>query len=119
MEVTTSTFGRLDVVVNNAGYGEARPFEEATLEEFRRVIETNLFGVINLCRAAIPGMRERRSGHIIQISSIGGRIATAGNACYHAAKWAVGGFTKALAPSRRAAPPGRACRISSPGPQVD
>lgn len=92
-----SVFGRLDVLVNNAGYGDARPFEEASSADFRRVIETNFFGVANLCRAALPGMRQQKSGHIIQISSVGGRFATAGNAAYHAAKWAVGGFTEALA----------------------
>lgn len=93
-----SRFGRLDVLVNNAGYGDTRPFEEVPSEDFRRVIDTCLFGIVNLTRAALPVMRHQRSGHIIQISSVGGRFATVGNAAYHAAKWAVGGFTEAVAP---------------------
>jgi NAD(P)-dependent dehydrogenase (short-subunit alcohol dehydrogenase family) len=97
VQAAISTFGQVDVLVNNAGYGDARPFEAAAPEEFRRVVETNFFGVVNLCRAVLPGMRARRSGHILQISSVGGRMGTAGNAAYHAAKWAVGGFTESLA----------------------
>ena len=92
-----STFGRLDVLVNNAGYGDTRPFEEVPSEDFRRLVETCFFGVVTLTRAALPMMREQRSGHIIQISSVGGRFTTPGNAAYHASKWAVGGFTEALA----------------------
>jgi NAD(P)-dependent dehydrogenase (short-subunit alcohol dehydrogenase family) len=90
-------FGRLDVLVNNAGYGDTRPFEQVSPDEFRQVIETNLFGVVNLTRAALPVMRKQRSGHIIQVSSLGGRTAFPGNASYHAAKWGVGGFTEAVA----------------------
>jgi len=90
-------FGRLDVLVNNAGFGETRPFEETSSDDFRRVVETNFFGVVNLTRAALPGMRQQRSGHIIQISSVGGRSALAGNAAYVAAKWAVGGFAETVA----------------------
>ena len=92
-----SAFGRLDVLVNNAGYGETRPFEEVSSDDFRRVLETNFIGVVNLTRAALPGMREQKSGHIIQISSVGGRSALAGNAAYVASKWAVGGFTETVA----------------------
>jgi NAD(P)-dependent dehydrogenase (short-subunit alcohol dehydrogenase family) len=95
--VAISVFGRLDILVNNAGFGETRPFEEVSSDDFRRVVETNFFGVVNLTRAALPEMRRRRSGHIIQISSFGGRSALAGNAAYVASKWAVGGFTETIA----------------------
>jgi NAD(P)-dependent dehydrogenase (short-subunit alcohol dehydrogenase family) len=97
VNVAISAFGRLDVLVNNAGFGDTRPFEEVSSEDFRRVVEANFFGVANLTRAALPGMRQQRSGHIIQISSVGGRNALAGNAAYVASKWAVGGFTETVA----------------------
>jgi len=97
VDVAISAFGRLDVLVNNAGFGETRPFEEVSSDDFRRVVETNFFGVVNLTRAALPAMRQQRSGHIIQISSVGGRSALAGNAAYIASKWAVGGFAETIA----------------------
>jgi len=97
VEAAVAAFGRLDVVVNNAGYGEFRPFEEMPTEDFRRLVETCFFGVVNLTRAALPILRRQRSGHILQISSIGGRVGFPGNAAYSAAKWAVGGFTEAVA----------------------
>lgn len=90
-------FGRLDVLVNNAGYGAFRPFEEMPAADFRKLVETCFYGVVNLTRAGLPIMRKQRSGHIIQISSIGGRMGFPGNAAYSAAKWAVGGFTEAVA----------------------
>jgi NAD(P)-dependent dehydrogenase (short-subunit alcohol dehydrogenase family) len=91
------SFGQLDVLVNNAGYGDVRPFEETSAEDFKKLVDTCFYGVVHLTRAALPMMRKQRSGHIIQISSVGGRFAVAGGTAYHAAKWAVGGFTEALA----------------------
>jgi NAD(P)-dependent dehydrogenase (short-subunit alcohol dehydrogenase family) len=92
-----SAFGRLDVVVNNAGSIRANSVEDMTEDDFRRQVEINFFGVYNVTRAALPVMHAQREGHIISISSIGGRRATPGLAAYQAAKWAVGGFSEALA----------------------
>ena len=97
VQAALAHFGHIDVLVNNAGYGDKRPFEQVPPEDFRRLIETCFFGVVTLTREVLPSMRQQRSGHIINISSIGGRIGTAGNAAYHAAKWAIGGFTESLA----------------------
>lgn len=97
VQTAVEAFGRLDVLVNNAGYGDSRPFEEMPTADFRQLIETVFFGTVNLTRAALPVMHKQRSGLIIQISSAGGRFANAGQAAYHAAKWAVGGFTDAVA----------------------
>ena len=97
VQVAVQAFGRLDVLVNNAGYGDTRPFEQVSSSEFRKLVDTCFFGVVNLTRAALPVMRRQRSGHIIQISSLGGRTAFPGNAAYFASKWAVGGFTEGIA----------------------
>jgi NAD(P)-dependent dehydrogenase (short-subunit alcohol dehydrogenase family) len=86
----------LDVLVNNAGYGHLVPFERMSAEDFRGQIETNLFGVVNLTRAVVPVMRRQRSGHIFEVSSLGGRIGNPGLSAYQAAKWAVGGLTEVL-----------------------
>ena len=97
VQTALSAFGRLDVLVNNAGYGNIGPIEDTTLANFRAQIETNLFGVIALSKAVIPVMREQRSGHIFQFSSVGGRVGSVGRAPYSAAKWGVEGFSEVLA----------------------
>src|ERR1700693_1950707 len=100
------TFGRLDVLVNNAGYGNVAPIEDTSLEEFRAQIETNLFGVIILTKAVLPYFRERGSGHIIQGTSIAGRMGPIGRAPYAAATWGGEGFSGTLA--KEVGPIGRA-----------
>ena len=113
VRAAVDTFGRVDVLVNNAGYGNIGSIEDTSLEEFRAQIETNLFGVINVTKAAISQMRERRSGHIIQISSVGGRVGAIGRAPYSAAKWGVEGFSEVLA--KETAPLGIKVTIIEPG----
>jgi NAD(P)-dependent dehydrogenase (short-subunit alcohol dehydrogenase family) len=90
-------FGGLDIVVNNAGYGNVAPIEDTSIEDFRTQIETNLFGTIIVTKAAIPLFRDRRSGHFVQVSSIGGRAGAMGRAPYSAAKFGVEGFSEVLA----------------------
>ena len=97
VQTALDKYGRLDVLVNNAGYGYFAPFEQTTSQQFRDVVETCLFGVVYTTRAALPVMRKQKSGHIFQVSSIGGRMAMPGNSSYHAAKWAMGGFSDSLA----------------------
>jgi NAD(P)-dependent dehydrogenase (short-subunit alcohol dehydrogenase family) len=114
VQAAVGAFGRLDVVVNNAGYGDVAPFEQLSSERFKAVVDTNFYGVVNVTRAALPIMRKQKSGCILQISSVGGRLALPGSTPYHAAKWAVGGFTESLA--QEAAPFGvKVCALEPGG----
>jgi len=90
-------FGGLDVVANNAGYANSAPIEETTDADFRAQLETNLFGVVNVTKAALPVFREQRAGHFLQFSSVGGRVGgTPGMGAYQTAKFAVEGFSEVL-----------------------
>jgi NAD(P)-dependent dehydrogenase (short-subunit alcohol dehydrogenase family) len=90
-------FGRLDVIANNAGYGQFGMVEELSEDEARAQIETNLFGALWVTQAALPFLREQGSGHILQVSSIGGISAFPGIGMYHASKWGLEGLSQALA----------------------
>ncbi|PYS83727.1 MAG: short-chain dehydrogenase [Acidobacteria bacterium] len=89
-------FGGVDVLVNNAGIGLFKPVEEMTAEEFRAVLETNLFGVFHCCRAAIPVMKRRGGGYIVNISSLAGANPHPRMAAYNASKFGLNGFSEAL-----------------------
>jgi len=90
-------FGRIDVAINNAGYGLFGAIEEVSEQEARAQIETNLFGALWVTQAVLPIMRAQHSGHIIQISSVGGIFAVPTVGLYHASKWGLEGFSQALA----------------------
>ncbi|MEO3816673.1 oxidoreductase [Plantactinospora sp. B24E8] len=98
VEAAVQTFGRLDVVANNAGYANSAPIEETPDDDFRAQVETNFFGVVNVTKAALPILRTQRSGYLLQFSSVGGRVGgTPGLAAYQSAKFAVEGFSEVLA----------------------
>ncbi|KHO22890.1 SDR family oxidoreductase [Mycolicibacterium setense] len=106
-------FGRLDVVVNNAGYGQFGFIEELSEADARDQIETNVFGALWVTQAALPYLRTQRSGHIIQVSSIGGITAFPLVGMYHASKWALEGFSQSLA--QEVAPFGVHVTLIEPG----
>jgi NAD(P)-dependent dehydrogenase (short-subunit alcohol dehydrogenase family) len=97
VQLALDEFGGLDVVVNNAGYANSAPIEEMPEDDFRAQVETNLFGVINVTRAALPILRQQRSGYFLQFSSVGGRVGgSPGMGAYQTAKFAVEGFSEVL-----------------------
>src|SRR5271163_2825177 len=113
VQLAVDVFGRLDVLVNNAGYGNLAAIEDTTIQDFRAQLETNLFGVVNLTKAAIPVMRRQGAGRILQFSSVGGRVGPIGRGAYAAAKWGVEGFSEVLA--REVGPLGVKVTIVEPG----
>ena len=113
IDAAVAAFGRIDVLVNNAGYANVASIEDLPEDDFRAQVETNFFGVVNVTRAALPVLRAQRDGHIIQVSSIGGRSGSPGLAAYQSAKWAVGGFSEVLATEVR--PLGIRVTIVEPG----
>ena len=109
-----ATFGKIDVLVNNAGFGYMAAVEEGEDEEVRAMFETNFFGLVEMTKAVLPGMRRRRSGHILNISSIGGFVGFPGSGYYNATKFAVEGLSEALA--KEVEPLGIKVVIVEPGP---
>jgi NAD(P)-dependent dehydrogenase (short-subunit alcohol dehydrogenase family) len=107
-------FGRIDVLVNNAGYGYIGAVEEGEEDQVRAMFETNFFGLVNVTKAVLPGMRRRRSGRIVNLSSIGGLVSFAATGYYHATKYAVEGLSESL--SIELAPLGIRVLIVEPGP---
>jgi NAD(P)-dependent dehydrogenase (short-subunit alcohol dehydrogenase family) len=114
VRLAVTEFGSLDVVANNAGYANSSPIEETQDDDFRAQVETNFFGVVNVTKAALPVLRGQRSGHILQFSSVGGRVGgTPGLAAYQSAKFAVEGFSEVL--HNEVAPLGIKVTIIEPG----
>ncbi|MCR6487973.1 oxidoreductase [Amycolatopsis sp. OK19-0408] len=92
-----TAFGGIDVLVNNAGYGYLAAIEEGSPDEVRELFDTNVFGLADVTRAVLPGMRARRSGHVVNVSSLGGLAAFGATGYYHATKFAVEGLSESLA----------------------
>jgi short-subunit dehydrogenase len=107
-------FGRIDVLVNNAGIGYFGSFEESDLNEVRKMVDINMWGLVDMTRAVLPAMRKQKSGHIVNVSSIGGIIAFPGVSFYHATKFAVEGMSESM--SHELKPLGIKVLIVEPGP---
>jgi NAD(P)-dependent dehydrogenase (short-subunit alcohol dehydrogenase family) len=114
VERTEQAFGRVDVLVNNAGYGYLAAIEEGEESEVRAMFETNFYGALSMIKAALPGMRARRNGYIVNVSSMAGLVANPGTGYYSATKFALEGLTEAL--SREVAPFGIRVSAIEPGP---
>lgn len=108
------TFGKIDVLVNNAGYGYFTSIEEGEEDKIRAQFETNFFGLVNMVQGVLPGMRAKRHGHILNFSSIGGLVGFTATAFYHATKFAVEGFSESL--SKEVASLGIKVMLIEPGP---
>ncbi len=93
---TIEKFGRIDAVVNNAGFAVVGPFETATQEQIERQMQTNVYGVMNVCREILPYFREQKRGTIVNVASMGGRMTFPLYSIYHASKWALEGFSEGL-----------------------
>ena len=106
-------FGRLDVVVNSAGYSDLASFEDTTIDSFRSQFDTSFYGVVNVSKAAVPILREQGGGHIFQVASLSVRVSAPGLTAYQAAKWAVAGFSRGLA--QELAPFGVKVTVLEPG----
>lgn len=114
VDAAITEFGRIDVLVNNAGHGLAGALEELSVEQIQRVLDTNVLGVLTVTRAVLPHMRARRSGHIVQLSSVGGVVANPGHGIYATSKFALEGMSESLA--AEVAPLGIRVTIIEPGP---
>jgi NAD(P)-dependent dehydrogenase (short-subunit alcohol dehydrogenase family) len=114
VKLAVTAFGDVDVLVNNAGYGVTGAIEEVSEDEFEHMFQTNIYGLIRTTRAFLPHFRERRSGHIFNLSSIGGLIGGAGWGFYNTTKFAVEGFSEALAAEMK--PLGVHVTVIEPGP---
>jgi NAD(P)-dependent dehydrogenase (short-subunit alcohol dehydrogenase family) len=113
VKAAEARFGAIDVLVNNAGYGYRGAVEEADDGDVRQLFETNFFGLVAMIRSVLPGMRVQRRGHIVNVSSVAGRMAQPGSAYYSATKFAVGGLSDAL--RKEVAPLGIRVTVVEPG----
>ena len=112
--MTIDRFGSIDAIVNNAGYWLLGPFEALSEAQIKRQLDTNLLGAMNVCRAVLPHFRQRKSGTIINVASMAGRMSLPYMSLYHASKWALQGFSESLA--YELAPCGITVKIIEPGP---
>jgi NADP-dependent 3-hydroxy acid dehydrogenase YdfG len=96
VQVVTDAEGAVDVLINNAGYSQSGAVETVPLDEVRRQFETNVFGLVRMCQLVLPGMRAQRSGRIVNIGSMGGKLTFPGGGVYHATKYAVEAISDAL-----------------------